>query len=53
MGLISGLAKAGLAKKALTEARKPQNQRRAMELFNRLRGNRASTTTTRTRTRAR
>ncbi|HZG93945.1 MAG TPA: hypothetical protein VEZ46_04470 [Mycobacteriales bacterium] len=51
MGLFSGLAKAGLAKKAITEARKPQNQRRAMDLFNRLRGNKSTTTRTRTRSR--
>jgi hypothetical protein len=49
MGVFSGLAKAGLAKKAITEARKPQNQRRAMDLLNRLRGGK----TTRTRNRAR
>lgn len=28
MGLLSGLAKAGLAKKVIDEARKPENQRR-------------------------
>ena len=33
MGLLSGLMKAGLAKKALDEARKPQNQAKAREMF--------------------
>ncbi len=28
MGLFSGLAKAGLAKRAVDEARKPENQRK-------------------------
>ena len=38
MGLLSGLAKAGLAKKAYNEARKPQNQARAKQLFTKLSG---------------
>ncbi len=33
MGLLSGLAKAGIAKKLLDEARKPENQRKAKELY--------------------
>ncbi len=31
--MLSGLVKAGLAKKVLTEASKPQNQARAKQLF--------------------
>jgi hypothetical protein len=38
MGLLSGLAKAGLAKKLIDEARKPHNQQKAKELFHSLRG---------------
>jgi hypothetical protein len=33
VGLLSGLVKAGLAKKVLEQAQKPENQARAMELF--------------------
>ena len=33
MGLLSGLAKAGLAKKLLDEARKPGNQQKAKSLL--------------------
>lgn len=33
MGLLSGLAKAGLAKKALSEARKPKNQQKLKSLL--------------------
>ena len=33
MGLLSGLLKAGVAKKVLDEARKPHNQAKAKELF--------------------
>ena len=33
MGLINGLVKAGIAKKVFDEARKPQNQAKAKELF--------------------
>ena len=33
MGLIKGLVKAGIAKKVISEARKPHNQRKAKELF--------------------
>jgi hypothetical protein len=32
MGIMSKLAKAGLAKRAMTEARKPENQAKAKEL---------------------
>lgn len=33
MGLISKMAKAGIAKKVLQEARKPENQRRIKQLI--------------------
>ena len=33
MGLLSGLIKAGVAQKVFTEARKPQNQAKAKQLF--------------------
>ncbi len=33
MGLLSGLVKAGIAKKVVDEARKPQNQARARQLL--------------------
>jgi len=33
MGLVSGLVKAGIAKKLFDEARKPQNQAKAKQLF--------------------
>ena len=33
MGLISGLIKAGVAKKAIDIARKPENQRKAKEML--------------------
>ncbi len=33
MGLISGLVKAGIAKKVYDEARKPQNQAKAKQLI--------------------
>ncbi len=33
MGLLSGLLKAGIAKKVFDEARKPHNQAKAKELF--------------------
>ena len=33
MGLLSGLMKAGVAKKLIDEARKPQNQAKAKEMF--------------------
>ena len=33
MGLFSGLVKAGLAKKVIDEARKPQNQQKAKDLL--------------------
>ncbi len=36
MGLLSGLAKAGLAKKALDEARKPHNRAKLKDLFARV-----------------
>jgi len=36
MGLISGLLKAGVAKKVLTEAQKPHNQAKARQLIAKL-----------------
>ena len=33
MGLLSGLVKAGIAKKVVDEARKPQNQAKAKQLL--------------------
>ena len=36
MGLLSGLMKAGIAKKVYDEARKPHNQAKAKELFTKL-----------------
>ena len=33
MGLINGLIKAGIAKKVIDEARKPQNQAKAKQLL--------------------
>ncbi len=36
MGLLSGLLKAGVAKKVLDEARKPENQRKAKQLIQQL-----------------
>ena len=38
MGLLSGLTKVGLAKKAIDEARKPENQRRIKRLLSRGKG---------------
>ena len=40
MGLLSGLLKAGIAKKVYDEARKPQNQAKAKELLAQLRAKR-------------
>jgi len=37
VGLLSGLLKAGIAKKVYDEARKPHNQAKAKEMFNQLR----------------
>jgi hypothetical protein len=42
MGLVSGLLKAGIAKKIVDEARKPQNQAKAKEMLARLRARRGS-----------
>lgn len=36
MGLLSGLLKSGLAKKAIEEAKKPQNQEKAKQLVRQL-----------------
>jgi hypothetical protein len=36
VGLISGALKAGVAKKVFDEARKPQNQAKAKQLFRQL-----------------
>lgn len=38
MGLISGMVKAGIAKKAYDMARKPENQRKVKDLVARARG---------------
>jgi hypothetical protein len=38
MGLISKLTKAGVAKKAMDEARKPQNQAKLKDLASKVRG---------------
>jgi hypothetical protein len=40
MGLISGLIKAGVAKKVYDEARKPQNQAKAKQLLAQLKAKR-------------
>lgn len=37
MGILSGLAKAGLAKKVIDEARKPENQRKMKEVVAKVR----------------
>lgn len=42
MGLFSKLAKAGLAKKALDEARKPENQQRARDFVAKARNRRTN-----------
>ena len=48
MGLFSGLAKAGMAKKVFNEAKKPHNQAKAKRLFSKLTGKgRQSGTSTR------
>lgn len=47
MGLLSGLAKAGLAKKAVSEARKPKNQRKIKSLFSKGKGGGGRRTRTR------
>lgn len=36
MGMLSGMMKAGIAKKVFDEARKPHNQRKAKEMFSQL-----------------
>jgi hypothetical protein len=38
MGIMSKLAKAGMAKKAITEARKPHNQAKLKSLVSKARG---------------
>ena len=43
MGLISGLMKAGLAKKAFDAASKPENQRKLQELVGKARAKRGGT----------
>ncbi len=42
MGLVSGLIKAGVAKKAYDIARKPENQRKAKEMIANLRGKKSA-----------
>ena len=44
MGLVSGLVKAGIAKKLFDEARKPQNQAKAKDLFSQAMAKRRKTT---------
>lgn len=53
MGLLGGLAKAGLAKKAYNEARKPKNQAKAKQLFNKVTGRGGNATGTKAGTKAR
>lgn len=48
MGIFGAALKAGLAKKAISEARKPQNQRRIKDAIASFRGKGNSTGTTRT-----
>jgi hypothetical protein len=43
VGLLSALVKAGVAKKVYSEARKPQNQAKAKQLFSTLTGKGGST----------
>lgn len=43
MGLLSGLVKAGVAKKVYDEARKPHNQAKARELFAKMNSRRGGT----------
>lgn len=38
MGIFGSLAKAGFAKRAISEARKPENQQKAKSLVAKLRG---------------
>ena len=38
MGILGGLAKAGLAKKAYNEARKPKNQAKLKQLWSKVTG---------------
>lgn len=38
MGMLSGLVKAGIAKKVFDEAQKPHNQRKAKQMFAKLTG---------------
>ncbi len=40
VGLLSGILKAGIAKKVFDEARKPQNQQKAKQLFQQARSSR-------------
>lgn len=41
MSFVKGLAKAGIAKRVFDEARKPQNQQKAKDLYAKLRAKRA------------
>ena len=45
MGMLSGMMKAGVAKKVFDEARKPHNQAKAKEMFGKLtsKGNKGGT----------
>ncbi len=44
MGLLSGLAKAGIAKKVVDEGRKPENQRKIKSAIASLRNKKGGTT---------
>jgi len=44
MGMLNKLAKAGVAKKLMTEARKPQNQAKARDMMTKVKTRRAGTT---------
>jgi len=47
MGLISKITKGGLAKKAIDEGRKPENQRKIKSAISSLRGGKGTSGTTR------
>lgn len=48
MGILGGLAKAGLAKKAYNEARKPKNQAKLKQLWSKVTGGNGNKTTAKT-----
>ena len=47
MGMLSKLAKGGMAKKLITEARKPQNQAKARDMMNKVKARQGAKTGTR------